>query len=225
MAAPDRDTERDIGHGLRLRVPSGWELQADANGTLVRDPATGFNLRVFCKPSAKGAVALERFSELGLAHLMKTQPECKRMGEWQREEGQGWQGRVQMMSGVAGGKPARILYTAFILADEADPARQNNISVLLQAPDDVFQARAGYFRLFVPARLLAGKTPAPAAAAAAKVELQPVQAEQPRASAAPAALARGCAACTGCNSTLAAAAAAGAGVFPARSLAGTNRRK
>jgi hypothetical protein len=194
MGAPDGDTERDIGYGLRLRIPSGWQVQADANGTLVREPATGVNLRVFCKPSAKGAVTLERFAELGLAHLMKTQPECKTMGGWQREEGQGWQGRVQMMSGVAGGKPSRLLYTVFILADEADPAKQNNISVLLQAPDDVFQARAGYFRLFVPGRLLAGKPPpapvasaAPAAAAPAKVELQPAQAQRPQAAAAQAA--------------------------------------
>ena len=190
MSSPDPDTERDLGQGLRLRIPSSWQVQADANGTLVRDPATGLNLRVFCKPSAKGAVALERLAELGLAHLMKTQPDCKRMGEWQREEGQGWQGRVQMMSGVAGGKPSRILYTAFILADEADLAKQNNISVLLQAPDDVFQARAGYFRLFVPARLLAGTKPAPVAggAPAAKVELQPAQPPPPRASAAQAAV-------------------------------------
>lgn len=80
-----------------------------------------------------------------------------------------------------------MLYTALILADEADPAKQNNISVLLQMPDDAFQARAGYFRLFVPARLLAGKPPAPAATAAPKLQSQPAQAQRPPASAAQAA--------------------------------------
>jgi hypothetical protein len=158
MSTQEHDTDRDIGHGLRLRIPQSWQVESDANGTLVRDPATGLSLRVFCKPSAKGAVALERFAELGLGHLTKTLPDCERMGAWQREEGQGWQGRVQMMSRAAEGKEfSRLLYTAFILADESDPARQNNVSVLLEVPGEVFKARAGYFRFLVPSRLLTAK--------------------------------------------------------------------
>ena len=149
-------------------------MQNDANGTRVGDPGTGLSLRVFCKPSAKGAVSLERFAELALDHLTKTLPDCKRMGEWQREEGQGWQGRVQMMSHAAGGKElSRVLYTAFILADEADPARQNNISVLLQVPGEVFRARASYFRFLVPSRLMTASHAAAVASNAAKANAAP----------------------------------------------------
>lgn len=156
MSFDEQDSERDIGHGLRLRLPSGWQLHTGATGTSVRDPQTGMTLVVFRKPCPRGAVALRRYSELGRDHLMKKLSGCDLVGDWQPAEGQGWLGRVHMIRRDVGAKERLLgLYTAFILADEADPGVQNNFSVLLEVPASEFERRADYFRAFVPNNLLA----------------------------------------------------------------------
>ena len=172
MDGNEQETMQELGPGLRLRLPAGWLAQEAAGGTLVADPATGAKIRVFRKPSPKGAVTLERFATLGLEHLHNTLPGSQPMGQWQAVEGPGWQGTMQMLSCQGEGGVRRLLYTALILADADDPSRQDNVSVLLDVPEAVFAARAAFFRFLVPARLAAGTPPAPAVAAAAPMRLE-----------------------------------------------------
>ncbi|MGB0127482.1 MAG: hypothetical protein WBP72_07575, partial [Rhodocyclaceae bacterium] len=188
MSFQDQVSECAIGHGLRLRVLPGWQVRTDATGTSVRDPETGLTVVVFCKPCPAGAVALRRFAELGRDHLMKKLSGCDLMGDWQPAEGQGWMGRVHMISRDVGAKERlRGLYTAFILADENDPGVQNNFSVLLEVPETVFEKRADYFGAFVPDNLIApgDATPVPVAfaakAATRKLELHPLEPKPARA--------------------------------------------
>jgi hypothetical protein len=189
MSFDEQDTGRDIGHGLRLRVPSNWQVHTGPTGTSVKDPDSGMTLVVFCKPCPAAAVALRRFAELGRDHLMKQLTGCELMGDWQPAEGQGWLGRVHMLSrDIGAGRRLRGLYTAFILPDDADPGVQNNFSVLVEVPEDLFDARAGYFRTFVTNNLRAGRgqaTPLPVALAARtatrKLDLRPLEPKPVRA--------------------------------------------
>lgn len=184
MSDQGRDIEHDLAAGMRLRTPPGWRLQNVANGKLLEESGTGAKLRIFSKSSAKDAVTLSRFAELGLAHLMKTLPGSVRLGEWQTVEGQGWQGCMQMMRRAIGQDSLRLIYIAFIREDGADSGKQDNLSLLLEVPEAVFAERSGFFRFLVPARLQVGvprDVPAEPAdsgaeAAAPRLELHPVEA-------------------------------------------------
>lgn len=162
MNNPDQEIERDVGYDLYLKIPQGWQVQTDTSGTVIRDPQTNLKLRIFCKPSPKSAIDLERFAELGLNHLLKTKPDYKPAGVFQTAEGFGWQGLTQMLYREGENKEAsRLLYTALILPDKNDRQQQKNISILLEAPLEVFEKRSSYFRFLVTSKLVVGKIAAP----------------------------------------------------------------